>query len=293
MEREESIAQAIFSLANSEMEHAEFVIFGIPFDKGQTGKRGSRFAPGLIREASWELESYSIYFDTDLERAKVCDAGDIKGEDFEDVVKKVCEFFKNTRSKVAIAMGGEHTVSYACVKALLDNSIVAPENFCYVVFDADHDLRDSYEGSAFNHACTCRRIYELTKRIVQVGIRTGCREDREFVRKNNIKVFYAWNTSFEALAKELERFDKIYLSVDMDAFDPCFAPGVATPEPFGLNPEILLKLFERFAGKIIGMDVVEVVPSPDGITQILAAKIIMEFIASKMRATSARPSSSP
>ena len=269
-----------FSSSNSHLEDADFVIFGIPYDGTQTYKSGSRFAPNAIREASWNLEDYSMYFDYSLDDVSICDAGNVNTDgDFYSLVGKVSHFMDRS-SGIKIAIGGEHTVSYACVRRMKD--------VCYVVFDAHFDLRDEFDGNRFNHACNTRRVYEKLEEeeidgIVQIGVRSGTIEERDFAEDNGIEVYYAWeviDSGIGWIIKQLDRFDKIYLSIDMDAFDPAFAPGVATPEPFGIHPIHLLRFLDDMSSKIVGMDIVEVVPDSNKITQMLAAKIINEFIAS-------------
>ncbi len=272
---------SFFACSNPHLENAEFVIFGIPYDATQSFKPGSRFAPNAIREASWNLEEYSMYFNFNLFNAKICDAGNINVDGrFDSIMERVSQFLKNVKG-VPIALGGEHTISYACVKDLRDA--------CYVVFDAHMDLRDEFDGDKFNHACTVRRIHDKLKAgevdgIIQIGIRSGTKEERVFAESEGIDVFYSWEVlenGIEQVIKRVEEYDKIYLSVDMDAFDPAFAPGVSTPEPFGLYPIHLLKFLKEVSDRIIGMDVVEVVPDTSKVTQTLAAKIVSEFIAAK------------
>ncbi len=267
---------SFFAFHNSNLEDAEFVIFGIPYDATQSFKPGSRFAPNAIREASWNLESYSPFFDFDLEFARICDAGNVNVDGrFEDIVERVSDFLKGMRGKIPVALGGEHTVTYAVLKGL------KLEDFVYLVFDAHFDLREEFDGSGFNHACTTRRVFELGADVVIVGVRSGTKEELEFAKAEGIRYFHPWIDGKKVIS-ELRRIvgDRdVYLSIDVDAFDPAFAPGVSTPEPFGLNPAIMLEVFDVLGDRVVGMDVVEVVPDQNKITQTLAAKLIVEFIA--------------
>ena len=267
-----------FSLSNSTPEKAEFIIFGIPYDATQSFRSGSRFAPNAIREASWNLESYSMYFDLDLSFPKISDAGNINVDgDFNQILQRTSHFLSKTKA-FPIAIGGEHTISYACVRDLKD--------VCYLTFDAHLDLRDEFDGSKFNHACTVRRIYEKyekgeVNRIIQIGVRSGTAEERDFARKKGIEVYYAWDVlegDIDWILRRLEDYERIYISLDMDAFDPAFAPGVSAPEPFGLSPIHFLKLIDELSDRIVGFDVVEVIPDSNRITQTLAAKLIAEVI---------------
>ncbi|RLI77904.1 agmatinase [Archaeoglobales archaeon] len=262
-----------FSLANSYLDDAEFVILGIPYDATQSFIPGSRFLPNAVREASWNLESYSTFFNFDLDDVRVCDAGNINVDGgFNDVIRRVEEFYQNLHA-IPIAIGGEHTISYACSKNF--------DDACYIAFDAHFDLRDEFDGNKFNHACTIRRICERVDDVVVIGVRSGTKEEREFADEN-LQAFYAWDVienGIEWVVESVE-FDRIYLSIDMDVFDPAFAT-VSTPEPFGLHPMHLLKFMQNFDGKIVGLDVVEAIPDQSKKTQTLVAKIIFEFIASQ------------
>lgn len=258
-----------FSLSNSSLYEAEYVLYGIPYDETQSFKPGSRFSPNAIREASWNLEEFSNYFNFDLSKIKLCDAGNIKFDGtFEDLTREVLNFIKKTDKKL-IAIGGEHTISFA--------SSLKFKDAIFLSLDAHFDLRDRFDGKKFNHACTLRRIHERGSEVVIAGVRSGCKEEVEFARSEKIKFFYSWEFDEKKIAEVLDR--EVYLSLDMDVFDPAFAPGVSTPEPFGISPIQFLKLLEKIADKIVAFDVVEVVPDPCKVTQNLAAKLIFETIA--------------
>lgn len=265
---------SFLSISNSKLEDADYVVYGIPYDATQSFKPGSRFAPNAIREASWNLESYSQFFSFDLYRAKVCDAGNILCDgSFEEIGRRVEEFLSKIKG-VPIALGGEHSISVLATRKF--------KGSCFLVFDAHFDLRDEFDGSKFNHACTTRRIFENGFDVVIVGVRSGCREEKEFAEKNGIKYKFSWEINSPADILELVRDkERIYLSIDMDVFDPCFAPGVSTPEPFGLNPLLLLPIFSEISDRIVALDIVEVVPDANKITQTLSAKLIFEFISAR------------
>jgi agmatinase len=263
-----------FSISNSEIEKADYVIYGIPYDATQSFKPGARFAPNAIREASWNLESYSQFFSFDLSLAKVCDAGNILCDgNFLDIGKRIDEFLVKVKG-IPIALGGEHSISILTTRRFRKS--------CFVVFDAHFDLRDEFDGNRFNHACTSRRVFEEGFEVVILGVRSGCKEEREFADKNGIVYRFSWNIEKPLdLLEILGVYDRIYLSIDMDVFDPSFAPGVSTPEPFGIDPRIILPIFSEIAKKVVAMDIVEVVPDENKITQTLAAKLIFEFISAR------------
>ncbi|MET1124473.1 MAG: agmatinase [Archaeoglobaceae archaeon] len=260
-----------FSLANSSVEEADYVIYGIPYDSTQSYRCGSRFAPAAIRQASWNLESYSVYFSFDLSGVRFCDAGNVNCDgSFDKIARRVEEFVYGIKA-FPIALGGEHTVSYAASKKFRDATFLS--------LDAHFDLRDVFDDSKLSHACVVRRIYEEGSNVVIAGVRSGSVEDVEFAKRNGIPFFPPWKFEIEEIVKELG--DEVYLSVDMDFFDPSFAPGVSSPEPFGLTPLHFLKLLERIADRIVALDVVEVIPDENHVTQTLAAKLVFEAVAAR------------
>ncbi len=263
-----------FALSNSSISDADFVIFGIPYDSTQSFKPGSRFAPNAIREASWNLESYSLYFDYDLDFVRVADGGNINCDgSFEEIAERVSKFLEEAKG-LPIAIGGEHSISYMLARNI--------ENFVFLVFDAHYDLRESFDSNPYNHACTTRRVLELADEVIIAGVRSGIKEERDFAEKSGIEVYYSWDLidyGFDDLLDSLESKERIYLSLDADVFDPCYAPGVSTPEPFGITPFDFLKVIDEIAERIIAFDVCEVIPDENKITQTLAAKLIFEFIA--------------
>jgi agmatinase len=269
-----------FSLSNSEIHQADYIIFGVPYDSTQTFIPGSRFAPNAIREASWNLEEYSCYFSLDLGSVRVCDAGNINCDgSFREISERVSRFLDGIDG-IPIALGGEHTISYSVVRHLVDEY----DDICYVVFDAHFDMRDEFDSNKFNHACNLRRILDLGVDILLLGVRSGTAEEIEYAQKNGLKHMFSWDImerGFASLRDELSSFRKLYISLDMDVFDPAFAPGVSTPEPFGLHPVHFLEFLRIVEPeKVVGFDVVELIPDNSKVTQILAAKLVFEFIAS-------------
>ncbi len=266
---------SFFACSNSSEEECDCAIFGIPYDQTQSFKPGSRFAPTAIREASWNFEDFSLFFKKGID-VGVCDFGNVCVDGkFEDVVLETKEMVKMLRGKKIVMIGGEHTVSYALSKHL--------EKSCFVVFDAHFDMRNEFDGSIYNHACTVRRIMEKHE-VVLVGVRSCTKEELEFAESEGVEYFTSFEClkNWEGVIKKLEKIlpDSFYVSVDVDAFDPAYAPGVSTPEPFGLKPLQFLQFLENFRGKIEGMDVVEVIPDSEKITPSLAAKLIIEFLCS-------------
>jgi len=271
----------------SDYSSARYVLFGVPFDGTSSFRTGSRWAPDAMRRASANFETYNSYFDIDLEDLLIHDAGNF--EPYSDVERTLEELFFAVEpivkdGKLPIMMGGEHSLTYPCVKACAKH---AGEDIGFVVMDAHFDLREEYSGVEFSHACVSRHILnDVTDKYVTIGVRSGPREEWEFAKDQGI-CYYTPDSLREkgvsaVLAEALEHLecDKIYLSLDMDALDPSFAPGLGTPEPFGLTDIEVRDIIRTLAPMSIGFDVVEISPEYDGgQTALLGTKLLREFIA--------------
>jgi len=273
-----------FADAEASFKESNFVLFGIPYDKTGSFRRGTRKAPGAIRQASWNFESYDLLTGIDLKDIKIHDYGDLDIDINESSLRmkqKVKEFVTKVikNKKMPLAIGGEHTVTLPVIDAIDEEK----KDFCVVVFDAHLDFKDVYENNPESHACVVRRISEIigVENIVILGARSGTKYEFEESKKQNL--FFA--SSFEinnkgidwAIRETLEKFKdkKIYLTLDIDVLDPAYAPGTSTPEPFGLSPFDVLNCIDRFSPQIIGFDIVEVCPPFDkGETALLAAKLL-------------------
>ena len=273
------IVPSSFLSALSSLEESENVIVGCPLDLTVTSRPGVRFAPQAIREASWGLESYSPRLDSDLEEMRVCDLGDLELPIGDGLLalKEIEEAVRGIVSggKVPFLMGGEHLITLAGVKGLLD---LQPD-LVVLQLDAHADLRDEYLGVRLSHATVMRRVGELVgDRLVQVGIRSGIREEWEWGKKRG--TFHAGRTVDEELLAKLEG-KPVYLTVDLDILDPSVAPGVSTPEPGGWSfDELMDFLYGLRDLKVVAFDLVELTPpyDPTGQSAAAAAKILREGI---------------
>lgn len=247
-----------------------------------------------MRKASYNFETYNADLDVDLADVPFHDLGDC---DVACSVDATLDEVYRTASaimgakKVPIMMGGEHSLTYPCVKACGGPIGV-------VVMDAHHDLREEYEGIRNSHACVSRHIVDdLADKYVSIGVRSGPREEYEFARSNGkIRAYTANDVDGLGIEKildgaeaHLEGCSRIYLSLDMDAIDPAYAPGLGTPEPFGMTPRQVRAVIRRLAPRAIAFDVVEISPEYDrGVTAQLGAKLIREFIAAKWKSSRAK-----
>lgn len=261
----------IFADADQPYPEAEFVILGISYeDEEMSFRKGASDAPDFIRYESWNYESYCIKHNVDLQNIAIHDAGNFNIEEGKKFVKKVME-----DRKTPIVIGGAHSITPYIISSL-------PKDFGVVILDAHMDFRDEYMGNKQSHACSARRIFEAVgkEKIISFGIRSASQEEIKEAKRLGFKYIFSWDFS-ATKAREIP-FEKIYLSIDMDVFDPCHASGVSNPEPNGLGYEIF-DFIENIANRVIAMDVVEVCPTyDDGRASLLAAKLIRDFIACKV-----------
>lgn len=275
-----------FTEASCDIKDCKFAIFGVPYDATSSFRPGSRFAPQSIRESSWNFEIYSPKHNVNLRDIGICDMGDIEDVWRPSDVEKEIEYMLSqclNNNCILIALGGEHSISPFIVKSLKKNF----GELGVIVLDAHLDMRDEYMGNKWSHACASRRISEIVDEILIGGVRTCSKSEEEFF-ESEISFPYngenIWSHDFIKLIGEKMDELPLYLSIDMDVFDPSYAPGVANPEPMGINPMDAIKIINEFSDRWVGMDVVECCPPHDiGITSILSARLVLEFIYSSSK----------
>ncbi len=251
----------------------DVILLGCPLDATSSFRGGTRFAPDSIRKASWTLETYSPYLKLDLEDISFRDAGDLELRQGDlglslDLIEAAAAEMAGIGSR-ALILGGEHLITWPILKAvkgLLGDIQV-------VHFDAHCDLRDDYVGQRLSHATVMKRVKELGGvEIASIGIRSGTRQ--EFGELVPIG-------SPEALTARLKKELPVYITFDMDVFDPSLAPGVTTPEPGGLFFKEVMEYFRVLMGmNIAGADIVELSPDYDTtlVSSITAAKVAREIL---------------
>ena len=267
-------------------------IIGVPFDSTCSYHHGSRYGPTIIREASLGFEQYNCDFEKPLD-GEFYDCGDL------NVVhgncKKTCDILEDSVNELIeanikpILIGGEHSVTIGSVKALADweeNNDLS--GITVIHLDAHRDIIEEYIGEKDSHATIMRRVHDLNpKELIQIGIRSFSVEEKEFVEsQDNITSFLAKDLfdDFDVLLEKLDSIEgKVYVSIDMDAIDPAFAPSVGNPTPNGLHPVDVENIFEVLGNNekidVIGFDIVEVASDRLGdITAVLAAKIVYDFL---------------
>jgi agmatinase len=263
----------------STYKHSDIVLLPVPFEMTSSWIKGSARGPKAIISASRNMELYDIETGSEVYTNGIHTAKKIISKTSRGMVGKVYKEVKKVLgdNKFPVVLGGEHTVSLGAIKAH------AGTNDCMSVLhlDAHSDMRDSYEGSKYSHASVMARCKEITEDIVSVGIRSMDSSEIGSINKKNI--FYAsdMHGSGDWIKKATARLLKnVYITIDLDVFDPSIMPSTGTPEPGGLGWYEVMALLENISKKknIVGFDVVELCPSKNVAPDFLAAKLIYKLL---------------
>lgn len=274
----------------AKLESNSINLLGFEFDGTACFRKGTRLGPDAIRKDSTGIESYSPYLDLDLEDYKgLTDLGNLpvgNGVDQTANWKVGTDAFLQLTSQIdlkednikIITLGGEHSISYAPIKKYLEHF----NDLVLVHLDAHADLRDGYEGHHYSHASIIRRVLDHWGKdhlLIQYGIRSGTKEEYKWMRENK--------TNRKSLADFIESIESIdsqrpiYLTLDLDYFDPSYLPGTGTPEAGGETFHSFIKLCKVLKKKnLVGADVVELAPNidPTGNSTVFAAKVVRELV---------------
>ena len=267
--------EGIDAAADADRGDANFVVVGAPLDATTTFQPGTRFGPQRIRTFAEPFDDYDHRTGQHFSELGVVDHGDVRTW---DDVAAYLDYLTSTLREVVwndgvpLLLGGEHTVSLAGARA------VEPDVF--VCCEAHLDLYDAYDGNPLSHAAVTRRILEdvdSVEEAIILGARTGSEAEWERTRADDVTVVPPeavpdWDPGNRLPDRE------VYLSVDIDAADPGFAPGTGTTEPFGLEPRELRDIVRAVAPHADGFDVVEVNDRDDGQAAAVAAKLLREFV---------------
>lgn len=269
-----------YAEAGRSLRAGAVALYGACYDGTTSFRPGARFGPDAIREASLGIETYSPSRQADT-------AGDIELVDLGNVVvpagaaRPVVDAVSRASREILAAdanpllLGGEHSVSIGAIQAFAQYYT----RLTVVQLDAHADLRGEYRGEPYNHACTMRRVLDVvaSERLLQVGIRSGTREEFDELHRSGRLVA----ASGPALEERLEDVDgPLYLTVDLDVFDPAFVPGTGTPEPGGIDWPRFDELIGAIPSRqLVAADVVELAPrlDPTGRSSVYAAKAVREI----------------
>ena len=267
----------------SSLGEAKAVIVPVPYGETVTYRPGTENGPQAILEASDKMELFDEELNREIYKIGINTAPPLKvsGLDPEimvDTVEKEVDgiFAKN---KMPVVIGGEHSVGVGAVRAARKRY----KDLTVLYFDAHHDIRDSYDGSKLNHACIARRFLEIAP-LVEVGVRSLSMAEFDFLAGKDIKIVSMqymmknpdWLSSIKSYLS-----DHVYISIDLDVFDPSIMPSVGTPEPGGMHwYDFLQAVRGIIQGKrVVAFDVVELCPIKDMVgPDFMAAKLIYKLL---------------
>lgn len=239
------------------LEEANAIVVPVCYSSTSSFLSSKEGAKEII-EASSQIENFDI--DLKIPRFYTLDFIEqvVEPKKMQEIVfATIDEIF--LRKKFPVVIGGEHSIAIASFKAAYKNKNAFP-----IVLDAHADFREEFEGSKYSHACTSKRIKEISNKIFVIGVRSLAKE--ELKEKENIVLAKELKKNFEKKLKEvIEKVDseKVYISFDFDFIDPSFLPSVANPEPFGFSLEEAIKAIEMFSKEkeVVGIDFCEFSPT--------------------------------
>src|SRR3989338_9182918 len=252
-----------------------FVVVPVPFDKTSTWVKGADKGPTSLIEASQNMELYDIETDTEVCRKGIFTDRPIVKSAPEAMVEAVKQTTLKhlSKGKAVIILGGEHSVTTGAVYAYKEKY----PKLNVLQIDAHTDLREKFEGSRFNHACVMARVKEICP-IVQAGVRSMSREETAAIDPKTC--FFAEDMAKDKawMKKALSKLaSPLYITIDLDGFDPSIVPSTGTPEPGGLQWYEVLEFLKKViqTKQVVGFDVVELCPNPsDKSSDFLAAKLV-------------------
>ena len=273
---------------------ADTVLFGAPYDSTTSFRPGTRFGPSAMRMESFGIETYSPMQDKDLvDDTKVFDSGDLElpfGAP-EPALKMIEERSAQILEdgKRPFLLGGEHLVTLGAFRAVQKKY----PNVVIIHFDAHADLREDYLGNPLSHACVLRRCHDLVGdgRIFQFGIRSGTRDEFQFMKDGHVTTEPFADSTLESVVKVLSSplpstFTSVpvYLTIDMDVLDPSEFPGTGTQEAGGFSYPQLVENVRFICSRlnVVALDNVELNPGLDstGRSTALACKFLRECLLS-------------
>ncbi len=264
---------------------ARVVILPVPYDGTSTWIKGADKGPEALLTASANMELYDIECDSQVYQVGIfTDAPITDLASPQSMLDAVCgrvePYLANDRFIGVI--GGEHSVSIGAIRAHANHY----EDLTVLQLDAHSDLRDEYEGSRYNHACVMARARELCP-IVQVGIRSMCEEEKDGMDPRRVLVSDTAQQRHDWPEKVLSLLTaRVYLTLDLDVFDPAIMPSTGTPEPGGLGWHEVLRILKLVIDQreLVGFDVVELCPNPDNpAPDFLAAKLVYKILTYKFK----------
>ena len=255
------------------------ICLGIPFDENSSYLKGPALAPQKIRDA-FHSDSTNYWSENGIDLKvdnRWADAGDLTlsamPAAFSEIEKGIA--YQLEKNNSVLSLGGDHSITYPIIKAFAKKY----KGLNILHIDAHGDLYDDFEGNKFSHACPFARIMEegLASRLLQVGIRTYNAHQRDQMKRFGVEAIEMkdWKDG------TVLTFDgPLYISLDLDALDPAFVPGVSHYEPGGFSVRQVLSIIQNLKADLVGADIVELNPTRDinGVTAMVAAKFFKEIL---------------
>lgn len=270
----------------SQAKGAQIVIIPVRYDGTSTWIKGAAQGPEAIIEASANMELYDIETDSEVYKRGILTerllGGEIPTREMIAMVSDEVRYYLG-EGKFNIVIGGEHSISIGAVQAHAQTY----QDLTVLQLDAHTDLRDEYNGSKYNHACVMARVKEVCP-IVQVGIRSMDVSEKQSMEPSRVFLAKDTHDNTDWIEQAISGLsDSVYLTIDLDVFDPSIMPSTGTPEPGGLGWYQVLRLLKAVSAQrnIVGADIVELCPDKSNrAPDFLAAKLIYKLLSYRFEA---------
>lgn len=267
----------------AQLETSQIVMIPVPYDGTSTFMKGADKGPQALIEASVSLEWYDIETGTEVYKEGIHITEPVtESTSPEAMVEAV---FAETKKyletgKFVTVVGGEHSVSIGTIRAFAEKY----DNLTVLHLDAHSDLRQEYEGSACNHACAMAKAQNTTN-LIQVGIRSMDIGELEYMNKENVFFAHEIQTNPHWMEQAIEKMtDNVFITIDLDVFDPSVIPSTGTPQPGGLLWYEVMSFFKKVSGQknIVGFDIMELCPNEHAkASDVAAAKLYYKLLSYK------------
>jgi len=260
-------------------ETAAAVILPVPFDATSTWRKGSAGAPEAVRLASRHVELYDLETGREVYRRGICGLPPVEAGTSREMVERVCGAVaaQVERGKFVVTLGGEHTVAVGAVRACAARN----PGMSVLHLDAHADRRETYLDDPLNHACAVARIRECVSSVVSVGVRSCDACEVHSLKEDAVITAREVRENVEWTSRVLESLgEKVYVTLDVDVFDPAVLPSTGTPEPGGLDWYHVTGLLRRVAEqrRIVACDVTELCPDGRAESEFTVAKLVYKIL---------------
>nr|WP_185858492.1 agmatinase [Blattabacterium cuenoti] len=266
------------------LEKSKIVLIPVPYDSTQTWKKGSKNGPQAFLSASEHIELYDIETDSEVYKRGIYLSDPIVNSSISSIkmVNKVYHATKKylLKEKFVTLIGGDHSISIGSIRAFGEKYT----NLSILHMDAHADLRSKYKNNPYNHACSMHEA-SIKYPLIQIGIRSMDSSEKKYLQKGNVFYMHVIKNNDFWMQRVIHRLsENVFLSIDIDVFDPSIAPSTGTPEPGGLHwyttLEFLKTVFQE--KKIIGFDIVELLPNKkESSTDFLVVKLYYKLLSYK------------